>query len=142
MIHYKHLLLIDDDKDDHEFFKEAVTEIDGSIVCECLLSGEDALDELRSGKRSLPDLIILDTNMPKMDGKQILRELKADSSLMHIPVVMYSTFLSERDNLEFLQLGAALTLSKPSKVIDFTNSLSDVLTNKWHGAMPKAQEEK
>lgn len=142
MIYYKNLLLIDDDEDDHEFFREAINEIDGTISCECTLNGDLVLEELKARTRSLPDMIILDTNMPRLNGKQILQELKTDAGLKEIPVIMYSTFLSERDNREFMELGAACYLAKPSKVKDFINNLEGVLTQKWHDATPQKQEEK
>lgn len=142
MIYYKNLLLIDDDEDDHEFFSDAVREIDSSIICDCTLNGDLALEELKSGAVSLPDLIILDTNMPRLSGKQILQELKKDARLKTIPVIMYSTFLSERDNEEFLNLGAACYLAKPSKVKDFTTVLNSILTNQWPITTPKIEEER
>lgn len=142
MIYYKNLLLIDDDEDDHEFFREAVSEIDKTISCECTLNGDLALEELKSRTRDLPDMIILDTNMPRLNGKQILQELKTDDGLKQIPVVMYSTFLSERDNREFMELGAACYLAKPSKAKDFMNNLAGVLTQNWQDTMNEKQGEK
>ena len=142
MIYYKNLLLIDDDEDDHEFFREAINEIDDSISCECTLNGDRVLEELKARKRSLPDMIILDTNMPRLNGKQILQELKTDEGLKEIPVIMYSTFLSERDNREFMELGAACYLAKPSKVKDFMSNLESVLTQKWNDVTQEKQEEK
>ncbi|WP_276372579.1 response regulator [Chryseolinea sp. H1M3-3] len=130
MIYYKNLLLIDDDEDDHEFFLEAVREIDNTINCICLYDGEMALCMLRE-KKSLPDLIILDTNMPKTNGRQILTELKSDPELRDIPVIMYSTLISERDNSELQKLGAAHYLAKPSKFEDFLNALNQILRRRW-----------
>ena len=127
----KTAVLIDDDKDDHEFFLEAIHDIDNSLTCNCLLDGEEALKLLRENKKNLPDLIILDTNMPRVNGRQILVELKSDPSLQSIPVVMYSTFFSDRDNEEFAKLGAVHYLAKPSKFGDFQNSLKEILTSKW-----------
>ena len=92
MIYYKRLLLIDDDRDDHEFFMEALQEIDSSITCTAFFDGEQALGRLKSNTTEVPDLIILDTNMPKLNGKQILAELKRIPNLKGVPVVMYSTF--------------------------------------------------
>lgn len=131
MIYFSNLLLIDDDEDDHEFFLEAVREIDSSIKCRCLLDGETALKMLMGNASELPDLIILDTNMPKLDGRQILVELKNDTNLKNIPVVMYSTFFSDRDNDELAKLGAVHYLAKPSKFGDFRESLSEILATKW-----------
>ncbi len=131
MIFYKNLLLVDDDADDHEIFLEAVKEIDSSVHCTCLFDGEAALKKLNGDDGDLPDLIILDTNMPKVTGRQILTELKNSLHLKDIPVIMYSTFFSDRDIEDLMQLGAVHHLSKPSKFEDFRNSLNDILKKKW-----------
>jgi CheY-like chemotaxis protein len=131
MTFYKNLLLVDDDADDHEIFVEAVKEIDASIRCTCLFDGEEALKMLDENKKDLPDLIILDTNMPKVTGKQLLAEIKKSPSLNNIPVIMYSTFFSDRDIEDLKQLGAVHHLPKPSKFEDFRNSLNDILKKKW-----------
>ena len=89
MTYYKRLLLIDDDQDDHEFFLEAINEIDSSITCTAFFDGEQALGKLKENQNELPDLIILDTNMPKLTGKQILAEIKNIPNLKEVPVVMY-----------------------------------------------------
>ena len=130
MIYYKRLLLIDDDQDDHEFFLEAIQEIDSSITCTAFFDGEQALGQLRNNGSEAPDLIILDTNMPKLNGKQILAELKRIPNLKEVPVVMYSTFFSDRDNIELTNLGAMHYLSKPSKFEEFRSSLKEILERK------------
>mgnify|MGYP003575372059 CR=1 FL=1 len=131
MTYYKRLLLIDDDQDDHEFFLEAINEIDSSITCTAFFDGEQALGKLKENQNELPDLIILDTNMPKLTGKQILAEIKNIPNLKEVPVVMYSTFFSERDNVELTKLGAMHYLSKPSKFDEFRSSLQELLSRKW-----------
>jgi CheY-like chemotaxis protein len=131
MIYFSNVLLIDDDHDDHEFFLEAVREIDSSIKCNSMFDSVEALKFLKDEKQPLPDLIVLDTNMPKLNGHQILTELKNDPALKKIPVVMYSTFFSERDNDEFTKLGAVNYLAKPSKFGDFRNLLNEILTKKY-----------
>lgn len=130
MSYYKNVLLIDDDADDHEIFLEAVKEIDRSVQCISMFDGENALEGLR-GKTIAPDLIILDTNLPKMNGLQILSELKNSSDLKHIPVIMYSTFFSDRDVEELTKLGASYNLRKPSRFEDFRNAISYILHEKW-----------
>ncbi len=130
MPYFTNVLLIDDDHDDHEFFVEAIREIDESINCQSMFDSEEALKFLKDDSHQLPDLIVLDTNMPKLNGRQILTELKKDPALMHIPVVMYSTFFSDRDNDEFAKLGVANYLAKPSKFVDFRNMLHEILTRK------------
>ena len=128
MINYRNLLLVDDDLDDHEFFLEAIHDIDHTINCQCVLDGEEALNILKEQSNTLPDLIILDTNMPKRNGRQLLVDLKSDSKLQDIPVVMYSTFFSDKDSDELKKLGAVSYLVKPSNFADFRNALSEILT--------------
>jgi len=142
MTHYKKLLLIDDDADDHEFFLEAIHEIDSSIRCATFFDGEKALSTLRENQTEVPDLIILDTNMPKVNGRQLLVSIKQDPKLKDVPVVMYSTFFSDRDNTELTRLGAAHYLSKPSKFEDFRIALNEILCKKWQPTSPEVTEGK
>src|SRR5690349_9503953 len=94
---YKRLFIIDDDVEDQEIFKEAVMEVDASIQCYSSTSGEEALQQLEQEVMVLPDLIFLDLNMPKLNGKQILKEIKNTNLLKRIPVIMYSTSFAPRD---------------------------------------------
>ncbi len=110
----KKIMIVDDDEDDMEFFCEAVMEIDASLACVTATNGEDALQKLRKGKTQLPDLIFLDLNMPRMDGKTCLRELKKDNDLKNIPVIISTTSSHHRDVQETLQLGAVHFMTKPS----------------------------
>jgi CheY-like chemotaxis protein len=89
------------------------------------------LDELERNSPSFPDLIFLDLNMPKLNGKQVLREIKSRESLKAIPVIMYSTSFAPRDIEEIGQLGAAFHLLKPSRFDDLCRSLSEILSRKW-----------
>ncbi len=131
MSFYNNLLLIDDDADDHEIFLEAVKDIDNSIKCTCLFDGEEGLNTLQKKGSVIPDLIFLDTNMPKISGKQLLTLLKGSADLKNIPVIMYSTFVSEKDIEEFIAIGAAYHLTKPSRFDELREALSDILKKQW-----------
>jgi CheY-like chemotaxis protein len=131
MSYYKNVLLIDDDADDHEIFLEAVKEIDSSVKCTSIFDGEKALEGLRNQTIERPDLIILDTNMPKLNGRQILVALKKFPALVHIPVVMYSTSFSDREVQELKELGAVHNLKKPARFDEFRNAISYILHEKW-----------
>jgi CheY-like chemotaxis protein len=126
---HKRLFIIDDDVEDQEIFMEAVKEVDGAIQCFTSTNGEEALEELE--RSVLPDLIFLDLNMPKLNGKQILREIKNRSILKPIPVIMYSTSFAPRDIEEISQLGAAFHLLKPSRFDDLCHALGEILSRKW-----------
>ncbi len=128
MPYFTNVLLIDDDHDDHEFFVEAVRDLDSSIQCSSMFDSEEALKFLKGDHRQKPDIIVLDTNMPKLNGRQILAEIKSDPNLNSIPVVMYSSFFSDRDNDEFTRMGVTRYLTKPSKLGDFKMLLKEILT--------------
>jgi CheY-like chemotaxis protein len=107
-------LIIDDDADDIDFFCEAIHEIDAGAVCHTARNGEEGLRLLRERPDARPDYIFMDLNMPRMDGKTCLAELKRDNGLKDIPVVIYTTSAHPRDREETLGLGADHFLTKPT----------------------------
>ena len=106
-------MIIDDDEDDKFFFKEALEEMTNPSICHGANDGVDALNQLRKAEQ-LPDFIFLDVNMPRMDGKECLKELKKDAKLKNIPVIMYSTSFSHESIEEFRKLGSSHSLLKPT----------------------------
>ncbi len=108
-------MIIDDDQDDRFFFKEAIEGIFNSSLCLEAKDGADALNQLRKAKQ-LPSFIFLDLNMPRMDGRECLKELKKDVKLKNTPVIMYSTYFSDESIEEFRSLGAFHYLNKPTNV--------------------------
>lgn len=109
------LMLVDDDNDDRDFFLQAVSSLGEGFGYRAAENGMDALRQLRQTD-SLPDYIFLDLNMPYMNGKDCLAELKKDELLKNIPVIIYSTSISDKDIDSTRALGAAHYLSKPSNV--------------------------
>lgn len=128
---FKRLFVIDDDTEDQEIFMEALKEVDASVVCYSAISGEEAFRKLESEMLFLPDLIFLDMNMPRLNGKQVLAELKKMGSVHHIPVIMYSTSFAPRDIDEIGKLGAVHYLLKPSRYEDLYQALSYILSIDW-----------
>ena len=124
-------LLVDDDPDDCDFFREAVREIDSTSVCFTAENGEDALVKLRKGLKKLPDFIFLDLNMPRMDGKHCLAELKKDPKLENIPVIIYTTSSAPEDKEETRTLGASYFLTKPSDYQKLLKDLVFVMGRDW-----------
>jgi CheY-like chemotaxis protein len=127
----KKLFIIDDDAEDQEIFMEALKEVDASIVCYSATSGDEAIHTLQEEMLFYPDLIFLDMNMPKLNGKQVLRELKKVRSLNRIPVIMYSTSFAPRDIEEIKKLGAVHHLLKPSRFEDLCQALKTILVIDW-----------
>ncbi len=123
--------IVDDDIDDQELFIEAVSEVDKSIRCISASDCEEALDLLKNSKIELPDMIFLDLNMPRLNGKQCLIELKKQGHLRNIPVIIYSTSSERRDVEETSRLGAAYFLTKPNKFEDLCEALTYVVSRDW-----------
>ncbi len=111
----KTLMIIDDDADDRMLFKEALKEMLPPSICLEANGGIEALQLLRKAEQ-LPDFIFLDINMPRMDGRECLKELKKDAKLTHIPVIMYSTSFTDKSIAEFRKLGASSYLNKPMNI--------------------------
>ena len=131
MIQKKRFFIVDDDVDDQELFIEAVNEVDKSIECISASNCEEALQILKSGEIALPDVIFLDLNMPRQNGKQCLAELKKTAHLSKIPVIIYTTSSEKRDIDETTRLGAAHFLTKPNKFDELCKALSFVLSKDW-----------
>lgn len=130
----RRFFIVDDDSDDQDLFMEAVNEVDNSIECMSASNCEEALDLLKNKKISLPDMIFLDLNMPRLNGKQCLAELKREAHLRDIPVIIYSTSSERRDIEETSRLGAAHFLTKPNKFEELCKALSIVVSKDWHQA--------
>ncbi|HTM92976.1 MAG TPA: response regulator, partial [Flavisolibacter sp.] len=116
------ILLVDDDADDQYVFKDALQNVDASIIVETAVDGIDALQKLAENKAA-PQLIFLDLNMPRMNGKSFLKEIKSSQALQSIPVIVYSTSSNPADIEETKVLGAKDFIIKPNSY----NELCEVL---------------
>ena len=122
------LFIADDDPDDVELFTEAVNEFDESIQCYSAMDGEEALKKLRAMLPALPDIIFLDLNMPRINGKQCLVEIKKTEKLNVVPVVIYSTSSIQHDIDETRRLGAVYFLTKPASFGELCKELSNIIS--------------
>jgi CheY-like chemotaxis protein len=120
------ILLIDDDIDDRELFQIALDDCNISARCTAVESCEEALAELIS-REILPDFIFLDLNMPKMDGRECLTELKKTIRISDIPVVIFSTSTDDNDKKDTAAMGALEFISKPARVSELTIILKNFL---------------
>lgn len=109
------LLLVDDDEDDRDFFLEVVEAITQNVECTSAQNGLDAW-QLLNEKAYIPNLIFLDLNMPIMNGKQFLSEIKKNTNLKDIPVIILSTSSDESIIKEVKNLGASDFITKPNKL--------------------------
>jgi two-component system, response regulator len=114
------ILIADDDQDDLEMIQEALKESRLLNNIHCVNDGEELMDYLHHrGKFSdpvlnpTPGLILLDLNMPRMDGREALREIKKDPNLRQIPIVVLTTSQAEEDIFRTYDLGVNSFITKP-----------------------------
>jgi CheY-like chemotaxis protein len=113
------ILVVDDSSADVRLLQEAVREqrLDADLTA--VEDGEQALAHLRSGNAP-PDLILLDLNLPRLDGREVLRILKRDPALLSIPVIVLSTSTSPADVRACYALHANAYLVKPMAIDDLS----------------------
>ena len=117
------ILIVDDSPDDFEATKRAFSKINLANTIQHASSGEAALAYLRSETEERPGLILLDLNMPGLDGRKTLDLIKRSPHLRNIPVVILTTSNDERDVRSCYDLGANTFIQKP---VDFDGLISAV----------------
>ena len=117
------VLLVEDNPGDVRLTQEAFRDANSSVHLHVASDGVQAMAFLRhegaDAHAPRPDLILLDLNLPKMDGRAVLADIKKDDSLKTIPTVILTTSESEADILQSYQLQANCYLSKPVQLDEF-----------------------
>ncbi len=121
------ILLADDDAVDRELFSEALKSTQVKCKLDEVQGGEEVFTHLNANTER-PDLIILDLNMPVKDGRETLRELKANKNFKCIPVIILSTSNSHFDIRYSYDYGASLFLTKPHSFPDLVEMLRHLLS--------------
>ncbi len=123
MSNFIRILLVEDNPGDVRLTREALKE--GKVKNELMVAkdGEEALDCLhRRGKFAdypKPDIILLDLNLPRLDGREVLKIIKSDDKLKRIPVIVLTTSKSEEDILRAYDLSANAYITKPVDINEF-----------------------
>jgi len=143
MIHDKHkipitILVCDDDEDDRMLTQQALEDAHISNSVRFVEDGEQLLDYLyqrgayagETGKAPRPGLILLDLNMPKLDGREALKTIKDDPTLSDIPVVVLSTSRLDEDVARSYQLGVNSFITKPVTFTGLVEAMN-VLGRYW-----------
>ncbi len=127
---YKNLILIgEDDMDDKEIIEEAFAEIDPSVKVHFVNNGQNLLSFLtETPSDDLPSLIVIDYNMPGLNGAEILKSLDGSSKVKNIPKVIWSTSGASQYKSSCLSLGAYDYLVKPSSVHELENLVKYLLS--------------
>jgi len=124
------ILLVEDNPADLEIMKMAFNDDDEfsrKVLAITIEDGVEAMDYMNhkgaysdSGSSPRPDLILLDINIPLMDGKAVLKEIKSKDEFKNIPVVIFTSSENEKDIAESYALGANAYITKPDEIDDFT----------------------
>jgi CheY-like chemotaxis protein len=131
------ILIVDDDDDDCELLCEAFADHGLGDLTRVVHDGEELMDYLRhngaySGREAAPrpDLILLDLNMPRMNGHEALLEIRADAALRAIPIVVLSTSQSPEDVVRAYDNGVNSFMTKPDS-IGTLNAMVETLSSYW-----------
>ncbi len=128
------ILLADDDPDDRAFTLRALRQNRLSNDVHTVEDGEELMDFLRRrgsyGDAPRPDVILLDLNMPRMDGREALEQIKSDASLRKIPVVVLTTSEADQDIIQTYDLGVNAFVTKPVTFDGLVNAIK-VMSDFW-----------
>lgn len=115
----KPILLVEDDQVDAITVKRALKDLNVTNRLDISSNGEEALDFLKNDRNQKPGIILLDLNMPRMNGIEFLKIAKKDELLKRIPVVVLTTSKEEQDRIESFELGVAGYMIKPVDYLQF-----------------------
>jgi len=120
------ILLVEDDIDDVDLLKEALLENNVEYQMEVIMEGDKVFKYLETVK-SLPEIIVMDLNLPKTGGKEILQEIKANYTLTQIPIVILTTS-SSREDIEYCnKMGISKFITKPATLEGWNNTIHSIL---------------
>ena len=130
------ILLVEDNPGDVLLTREALSEIMTQDSLNVARDGKEALDYLdkayNDSKKQLPDMILLDLNLPKINGHEVLQKIKSDTRFLRIPVIVLSTSAQEQDILKSYNTHANAYLTKPIEMDNFINVIKS-LNEFWFG---------
>lgn len=126
-MHRRSILLVDDDPDDRELFRDAVKEVDKSVDCITCRNGEEMLALLSEQRDLVLDYIFLDTHMPVLNGKECFYEIRKINAFQSVPIVIYSAAEVTDDIRELINLGNVYFMTKPYSFMDLRKAIRDFL---------------
>ncbi len=134
----REILLIEDTSSDTKMVLRALDKNSRRKRLVASVDGDQAMVHLKKLKKgAYPDLILLDLNLPKKDGFEVLAECKADALLRSIPIVIFSTSRSEIDIKRCYELGANSFITKPFDLAEFQRAI-DLIDDYWLGLSASA----
>ena len=132
--HQQAVLMADDDAEDCLLATEAFAESGAGAAFSCVENGIELMNYLleraRSSPGELPQLILLDLNMPRKDGREALVEIKADPALQNIPIIILTTSQNEKDIAFTMKEGAESFITKPATFDEWVKIMKS-LVKSW-----------
>ena len=133
------VLVVEDSLDDIRILRRALVSRGGVAILHIARDGEEALNYLMGSRNAndesvppTPDLILLDLNLPRVNGIEVLRRVKSDKTLSKIPVVMFTSSAREEDVSRSYELGTNTYIQKPVEFEDYARAIA-VLDEYWTG---------
>ena len=126
MKNYKSIMLVEDDAVDAMTVRRAFKDLKIVNDLEHCVNGEEALKYLKENTSELPCVILLDLNMPKMNGVEFLSLMKADNNLKHIPVIVLTTSTEERDIMDAFKHSVGGYIVKPVEYKNFVEAIRTI----------------
>jgi CheY-like chemotaxis protein len=120
------ILLVEDDRVDAMTVKRALKDINVTNPLTIVSNGEEALEFLRDKKNKKPGIILLDLNMPKMNGIEFLKVVKQDDLLKMIPVIVLTTSRQDQDKIDSFRLSVAGYMIKPVDYLQFVEVVKTI----------------
>jgi chemotaxis family two-component system response regulator Rcp1 len=124
------ILLVDDDPGDVELIREVLADMPATLTLHAVYDGVEAMAYLRREEPYAtavrPDLILLDLNMPRKDGREVLHDIKTNAALRTIPVVVLTTSDDDTDIATAYELGANCYITKPLGFLQFTEVIQRI----------------
>jgi CheY-like chemotaxis protein len=131
MLNSKPVLLVEDDNIDYMTVKRALRDLDSKVPLVRTTNGEEALEYLNNHNNQMPRIILLDLNMPKMNGREFLKVIKVDEKLKHIPVIVFTASKEEYDVIKSFELSVAGFIIKSFDYQEFLGSM-EKLHSYWN----------
>ena len=120
------LLLIEDDMDDVELLKEAFSDNNVEYEMDVIMEGDRVKPYLENAE-FIPGIIIMDLNLPKTDGKEILKDIKSTDAFKSIPLIVFSTSSSKEDVEYAYSLGANKFITKPTTIAGWNETIEVII---------------
>ena len=123
------VLYVEDDATDVDIVKTAMAGVDGRMKMTVVEDGEKAVEYVRrAGPRAaVPDLVLLDLNLPKVDGRDVLKEMRANPAYKHLPVIVLSTSNAQDDIDLTYRLGATAYVVKPTAFFEYEETFQALI---------------